>query len=156
MAAGTVIYGTSGEAVCEIVNTHGDSTPLPAAGAVIYGIFRDAAPEIGNTHGDSAPRAAKRLTLSRNCSLVRRICRVLSVRWGSRSSGSRAARGFGPAGPQKRGTFETQVARFACGTPILPHWTVKARHNGGPEAPGGAAANPSEQESQKKTSEMYT
>ena len=104
---------------------------------MIYGIFGDAAPEIGNTHWDSTPRAAKRLTLSRNCSLVRRICRVLSVRWGSRPSGSRAARGFGPARPQKRSTFETQVAQFARGTPILSHWTVKTRHNGGPEAPGG-------------------
>ena len=62
---------------------------------------------------------------------------VLSVRCGSRSPGLRAAPGFGPAGPQKRGTFETQVARFACGTPFLAPRTVKTRHNGGPEAPAG-------------------
>ena len=156
MAAGAVIYGISGDAVFKIDNTHGDSTPLPAAGAVIYGIFGDVAFEVGNTHEDSTPRTAKRQTLSRNRCLVRRFCRVLSVRWGSRSSVSRAARGFGPAGPQKRGTFESPVAQFACGTPILPGWTVKTRHNGGPEAPGGAAGKPPEQESQKSTSEMYT
>ena len=125
MAAGTVICGISVDAVFRIRNTHGGPTPRPAAEAVIYGIFGDAAFEVGNTHEDSTPRAAKRPTLSRNRSLVRRFCRVLSVRWGSRSPGLRAARGFGPAGPQNRGTFETQVARFARGTPILPHWTVK-------------------------------
>ena len=156
MAPGAVIYGISGDAVFKIDNTHGGSTPLTAAGAVIYGIFGDAAPEIGNTHRDSTPRAAKRLTLSRNCSLVRRICRVLSVRWGSRSSVSRAACGFGPAGQQTRGTFEAQVARFACGTPILPHWTVKNRHHGGPEAPGGPPASHGSKNQEKSTSEMYT
>ena len=66
MAAGTVIYGISGDAVFRIRNTHGDSTPRPAAEAVIYGIFGDVAFEIGNTHEDSTSRAAKRLTLSRN------------------------------------------------------------------------------------------
>ena len=60
MAAGTVIYGISGDAVFRIRNTHGDSTPRPAAGAVIYGIFGDVATEIGNTREDSTPRAAKR------------------------------------------------------------------------------------------------
>ena len=86
-------------------------------------------------------KSSFRATVSGNCSLVRRICRVLSVRWGSRSSASQAARGFGPAGPQKRGTFETQVARFACGTPILELRTVKTRHNGGPQAPAGPPAS---------------
>ncbi len=93
--------------------------------------------EIGNTHGDSTSRAAKRLTLSRNRSRACRFCRVLSVRWGARLSVPRAARCFCAAGPQNRRTFESQVARFACGTPILPHWTAKTRHHGGPEAPGG-------------------
>ena len=65
-------------------------------------------------------------------------------------------RRFVAAGPQKRVTFETQVARFACGTRILSHWTVKTRHNGGPEAPGGAAGKPREHESGKNTSERHT
>ena len=43
MAAGTVIYGRSGDAVLRIRNTHGDSTSRPVAGPVIYGIFGDAA-----------------------------------------------------------------------------------------------------------------
>ena len=110
MAAGTVIYGISGDAVFKIDNTHGDSTPLPAAGAVIYGIFGDAAPEIGNTRGDSTPRAAKRLTLSRNCCLVHRICRVFTVQWGrigvphaNRATWvSNVPRSCGPAGPKPR------------------------------------------------------
>ena len=141
MAAGTVICCISGDAAFRIRNAHGDSTPRPAAEAAIYGIFRDAVFEIGNTHEDSTSRAAKRLTLSRNRSLVRRFCRVLSVRWGTRSSVSRAARRFCPAGPQNHGTFESQVAQFACGTPILPHGTVKTRRNGSPEAPGGPPAS---------------
>ena len=113
MAFGTVIYGRSGDAVLRIRNTHGDSTSRPVAGPVIYGIFGDAACGIGDTHEDSTPRAPKRLTLSRNRSLVRRFCRVFSVRWGGRSSVSRAARGFCPAGPQNHGTSESQVAEFA-------------------------------------------
>ena len=121
----------------EIATLNGDSTPRSAAGAVIYGVFRDVAFEIGDTHEDSTPRAAKRPTLSRNRSLVRRFCRVLSVRWGGRSSVSRAARGFCPAGPQNHGTSESQVTQFACGTPVLAPRSVKTRHNGGPEAPGG-------------------
>ena len=137
MAVETVIYGISGDAVSRIRNTHGDSTSRPVAGPVIYGIFGDAAFRVGDTHEDSTPRAAKRLTLSRNRSLVRRFCRVLSVRWGSGSSGSRAARRFGPAGLAMRGTFEARVAQFACGTPILPHWDVETWHRGCPEAPGG-------------------
>ena len=104
---------------------------------MIYGIFGDVAFEVGNTHEDSTPRAAKRQTLSRNRSLARRFCRVLSVRWGTRSSGSRAARRFCPAGPQNHGIFESQVAWFACGTPVLAPRSVKTRDNGGPEAPGG-------------------
>ena len=139
MAAGTVIYGISGDAVSRIRNTHGDSTPRPAAEAVIYGTFGDVACEIGNAHEDSTPRTAKRRTLSRNRSLARRFCRVLSVRRGARSSVSRAARRFCPAGPQNRGTSESRVAQFACGTPVLAPRTVKTRHNGGPEAPGGGA-----------------
>ena len=141
MAAGTVIYVRSGDAVFRIRNTHGDSTPRPAAEAVICGIFGDVAFEIGNPREDSTPRTAKRQTLSRNRSLARRFCRVLSVRWGARSSGSRAARRFCPARPQKRSIFEAQVAQFACGTPILPHWDVETWHLGGPEAPGGPPAS---------------
>ena len=157
MAAAPVIYGISGDAVFRIRNTHGDSTPRPAAGAVIYGIFGDVAFEIGNTHEDSTPRTAKRVTLSRNRSLARRFCRVLSVRWGTRSFGSRAARRFSPAGPQNHGIFESQVAQFACGTPVLAPRSVKTRHNGGPEAPGGAGAGkPREHESGKSTSEIDT
>ena len=156
MAAGRVIYGISGDAVFRMRNTPGDSTPRPAAGAVIYGIFGDAVPEIVNTHGDSTPRAAKRQTLSRNCSLARQICRVLSVRWGARSSVSRGARRFCPAGPQNHGTSESLVTQFACGTPVLAPRTVKIKHNGGPEAPGGAAGKPREHESGKSTSEVYT
>ena len=38
-------------------------------------------------------------------------------------------------------TSETQVAQFACGTPILRHWTVKTQHNDGPEAPAGPPAS---------------
>merc|ERR1711960_62647 len=119
MAAGAVIYGRSGDAVFRLPNTHGDSTPRPAAEAVISGIFGDVAPEIGNTCEDSTSRTAKRLALSRNRSLARRFCSVLSVRWGTRSSVSRAARRFCPAGPQNRCIFESQVAQFACGTPVL-------------------------------------
>ena len=59
MAAGTVIYGISGDAVFRIRNTHGDSTSRPAAEAVIYGIFGDAAFEIGNTHEEVMSRIAK-------------------------------------------------------------------------------------------------
>ena len=136
MAVGTVIYGISGDAVSRIRNTHGDSTSRPVAGPVIYSIFGDVAFEVGNTHEDSTPRTAKRQTLSRNRNLARRHCRVLSVRWGTRSSGSRAARRFRPAGPQNHGIFESQVAQFACGTPVLAPRSVKNRHNGGPEAPG--------------------
>ena len=140
MAAGTVIYGISGDAVLRIRNTHGDSTSRPVAGPVIYGIFGDAVFEIGDAHEDSTPRTAKRQTLSRNRSLARRFCRVLSVRRGARSSVSRAARRFCPAGPQNRGTSESRVAQFACGTPVLAPRSVKTRHNGGPEAPGGPPA----------------
>ena len=155
MAAGTVIYGESGEAVSRIRNTHGDSTPRPAAEAVIYGIFGDVALEIGNTHEDSAPRTAKRQTLSRNRNLARRFCRVLSVRRGATSSVSRAARRFCPAVPQNHGTFESRVAQFACGTPVLAPRSVKNRHNGGPEAPGGGGAGkPREHESGKSISEI--
>ena len=106
MAARAVIYGLSGDAVCKIDNTHRGSTPLPAAGAVIYGIFGDVAPEIGNTHGDSAPRAAKRLTLSRNCSLVRRISRFLSVRLGTQVARL-------PYGTPKYGAFGPKAAPFS-------------------------------------------
>ena len=137
MAVGTVIYGISGDAVSRIRNTHGDSTSRPVAGPVIYVIFGDGAFGIGAIHGDSTSRAAKRSTLSRNRSLVLRFCRVLSVRWGTRSSVSRAARRFCPAGPQNPGTSESQVAQFACGTPVLAPRSVKTRDNGGPEAPGG-------------------
>ena len=136
MAVGTVIYGISGDAVFRIRNTHGDSTSRPAAGPVIYGIFGDAACGIGDTHEDSTPRAAKRPTLSRNRSLVRRFCRVFSVRWGGRSAGARAARGFCPAGLQNRSTSASQVVQFACGTPVLAPRSVKTQDNGGPEAPG--------------------
>ena len=59
MAAGTVIYGRSGDAVSRIRNTYEDSTSRPAAGAVIYGIFGDAAFEIGNTHEKVTSRIAK-------------------------------------------------------------------------------------------------
>ena len=156
MAAGTVICGISGDAVFKIDNTRGDPTPRPAAAAVIYGTFGDVACEIGNTHEDSTPRAAKRQTLSRNRSLARRFCSVLSVRWGARSSGSRAARRFCPAGPQNHGIFESQVAQFAGGTPVLAPRSVKTRHNGGPEAPGGGAGKPREHESGKSTSEIGT
>ena len=135
MAVGTVIYGIFGDAVLRIRNTHGDSTSRPVAGPVIYGIFGDAAFGIGDTHGDSTPRAAKRPTLSRNRSLARRFCRVLSVRWEARSSVSRAARRFCPPGPQNHGPSERQVAQFACGTPVLAPRSVKTWHNGGPEAP---------------------
>ena len=141
MAAGTVIYGISGDAVFRIRNTHGDSTPRPAAGAVIYGIFGDVASEVGNTREGSAPRTAKRQTLSRNRNLARRFCRVLSVRWGAGSSGSRAARRFCLAGLRNHGVFESQVAQFACGTPVLAPRSVKTRHNGGPEASGGGASH---------------
>ena len=137
MVVGTVIYGISGDAVLRLRNTHGDSTSRPAAGPVIYGIFGDAAFGIGDTHEDSTPRAAKRPTLSRNRSLVRRFCRVFSVRWGARSSVSRAARRFCPAGPQNHGTSESQVTQFACGAPVLAPRSVKPQDNGGPEAPGG-------------------
>ena len=156
MAAGTVVYGISGDAVSRIRNTHADSTPRPAAEAVIYGTFGDVAFEIGNTHEDSTPRAAKRQTLSRNRSLARRFCRVLSVRRGARSSVSRAARRFCPAGPQNRSIFESQVAQFACGTPVLAPRSVKTRHNGGPEAPGGVGGKPREHEPGKSTSEIDT
>ena len=132
MAFGTVIYGISGDAVLRIRNTHGDSTSRPAARPVIYGIFGDAAFGIGDTHNDSTSRAPKRLTLSRNRSLVRRFCRVLSVRWGARSSVSWAARRFCPAGPQNHGTSASQVALFACGTPVLGPRSVKTQDNGGP------------------------
>ena len=59
MAAGTVIYGRSGDAVSRIRNTHWDSTPRPAAEPVIYCIFGDATFEIGNTHEKVTPRIAK-------------------------------------------------------------------------------------------------
>ena len=137
-------------------NTHGDLASRPAAGPVIYGIFGDAVFEIGDTHGDSTSWPAKTLIVSRNRSLVSRFWRDLSVRWGSRSSVSRAARRFCPAGPQNHGTSENQVAQFACGTPVLAPRSVKTRHNGGPEAPGGGAGKPREHESGKSTSEMYT
>ena len=153
MAVGAVIYGISGDAVSRIRNTHGDSTSRPVAGPVIYVIFGDGAFGIGDIHEDSTSRAAKRLTLSSNRSLARRFCRVLSVRWGARSSVSRAARRFCPAGPQNPGTSESQVAQFACGTPVLAPRSVKTRHNGGPEAPGGGAGKPREHESGKSTSE---
>ena len=156
MAAGTVIYGRSGDAVFRIRNARGDLALRPAAEAVIYGIFGDVAFEIGNTHEDSTPRTAKRQTLSRNRSLARRFCRVLSVRWGARSSVSRAARRFRRAGPQNRGIFESQVAQFACGTPVLAPRSVKNRDTGGPEAPGGGAGKPREHESGKSTSEIDT
>ena len=141
MAPGAVIYGISGDAVLRIRNTHGDLASRPAAGPVIYGIFGDAAFDVGDTHGDSTSWPAKTLMVSRNRSRVCRFCRVLSVRWGSGSSGSRTARRFCPAGMQNHGTSESQVAQFAGGTPILPHWTVKPRHHGGPEAPGGPSAS---------------
>jgi len=156
MAFGTVIYGRSGDAVLRIRNTHGDSTSRPVAGPVIYGIFGDAACGIGDTHEDSTPRAAKRPTLSRNRSPVLRFCRVLSVRWGARSSVSRAARRFCPAGPQNHGTSASQVAQFACGTPVLAPRSVKTQDNGGPEAPGGGAGKPREHEPGKTTSEIDT
>ena len=161
MAFGTVIYGISGDAVLRIRNTHGDSTSRPVAGPVIYGIFGDAACGIGDTHEDSTPRAAKRPTLSRNRSLVRRFCRVFSVRWGARSSVSRAARGFCPAGPQNHGTSASQVAQFACGTPVLAPRSAKTQDNSGPEAPGGegaggCAGKPREHEPGKSTSEIDT
>ena len=156
MAAGAVIYGISGDAIWRIRNTHGDLASRPAAGPVIYGIFGDAAFDVGDTHGDSTSWPAKTLIISRNRTRVCRFCRVLSVRWGSGSSGSRAARSFCPARLQKRSIFEAQVAQFACGTPILPHWDVETWHRGGPEAPGGAARKPRDQESKKSTSEMYT
>ena len=150
MAVGTVIYGISRDAVSRTRNTHGDSTSRPVAGPVIYGIFGDAAFEIGDTHEDSTPRAGKRLTLCRNRSLARRFCRVLSVRWGARSSGSRAARRFCPAGPQNHGTSESQVAQFACGTPVLAPRSVKTQDNGGPEAPeGGVPASHGGENSEK-------
>ena len=141
MAPGAVIYGISGDAVLRIRNTHGDLASRPAAGPVISGIFGDAVFEIGDTHGDSTSRSAITLIVSRNRSRVCRFCRVLSVRWGSGSSGSRAARRFCPARPQKRSIFEAQVAQFARGTPILPHWDVETWHRGGPEAPGGPPAS---------------
>ena len=180
MAAGAVIYGISGDAVLRIRNTHEDLASRAAAGPVISGIFEDAVFEIGDTHGDSTSRSAKTLMVSGNRSRVCRFCRVLSVRWGSGSSGSRAARRFGTPGSQKRCTLEAQVARFACGTPILSHWTAKTRHIRDPGRPvcvrhaasvpldrkgaaqwwsggaGGAAGKPREQESEKNTSEMYT
>ena len=156
MAVGTVIYGISGYAVLRIRNTHGDSTSRPVAGPVIYGIFGDAAFGIGDTHGDSTPRAAKRQTLSRNRSLVRRFCRISSVRWGARSSVSRVACRFCPAGPQNHGTSESQVTQFACGTPVLAPRSVKTQDNGGPEAPGWAAGKPREHEPGKSTSEIDT
>ena len=156
MASGAVICGISGDVVWRIRNTHGDLASRPAAGPVISGIFGDGVFEICDTHRDSTSRSAKWLRVSGNRSRVCRFCRVLSVRWGSGSSGSRAARRFGPAGPQKRGTFETQVARFACGTPFLAPRTVKTLHNGGPEPSGGGAGKAGEQESGKSTSEMYT
>ena len=141
MASGAVIYGISGDATWRIRNTHGDLASRPAAGPVIYGIFGDAAFDVGDTHGDSTSWPAKTLIISRNRSRVCRFCRVLSVRWGSGSSCSRAARRSCPARPQKRSIFEAQVAQFACGTPILPHWDVETWHRGGPEAPGGPPAS---------------
>ena len=156
MAVGTVIYGISGDAASRIRNTHGGSTSRPVAGRVIYGIFGDAAFEIGDTHEDSPSRAAKRLTLSRNRSLVHRFCRVLSVRWGSGSSGSRAARRFGPAAPQKRRQIRDP------GRPVCVRHADSAplgRRNVAPWRPGGAggaAGKPRDQESKKSTSEMYT
>ena len=128
MAPGAVIYGISGDAVLRIRNTHGDLASRPADGPAISGIFGDAVFEIGDTHVDSTSRSAKTLIVSGNRSRVCRFCRVLSVRWGSGSSGSRAARRFCPARPQKRSIFEAQVAQFACGTPILPRRAVKALH----------------------------
>ena len=53
-------------------------------------------------------------------------------------------------------TSETQVAQFACGTPILRHWTVKTQHNDGPEAPAGPPASHGSKNPKKNTSEMYT
>ena len=156
MALGTVIYGISGDAVLRIRNTHGDSTPRPAAGAVIYGTFGDVAFEVGNTHEDSTPRPAKRQTLSRKRNLARRHCRVLSVRWGARSSVSRAARRFCPDGAQNHGTSARQVAQFACSTPVLAPRSAKTQDNGGPEAPGGGAGKPREHEPGKSTSEIDT
>jgi len=156
MAAGTVIYGISGDAVFRIRNTHGDSTPRPAAEAVICSIFGDVASEIGNAREASTSRTAKRLALSRNRSLARRFRRVLSVRRGARSSVSRAARRFRRAGPQNHCIFESQVAQFACGTPALALRSAKNKHNGGPEAPGGGAGKPREHESGKSTSEIDT
>merc|ERR1711960_29951 len=155
MAAGTVIYGRSGDAVFRIRNTHGDSTPRPAAEAVICSIFGEVASEIGNAREASTSRTAKRLALSRNRSLARRFRRVLSVRRGTRSSVSRAARRFHRAGPQNRGIFESQLPQFACGTPVLAPRSVKTRHNGGPEGPGGGgggSGKPREHDPGKSTS----
>ena len=45
------------------------------------------------------------------------------------SPGSRAARRFFGAGPQRRGRSETRIARIACGTPVLP-WDVGRRGAG--------------------------
>ena len=82
-------------------------------------------------------RVGAALFLGSGLRAVRRFCRVLSVRCGTRSSGSWAARRFYPAGPQNHGIFESQVAQFACGTPVLAPRSVKNRHSGGPAAPGG-------------------
>ena len=156
MAAGAVIYGISGDAVLRIRNTHEDLASRPAAGAVIYGIFGDAVFGIGDTHGDSTSRSAKTLIISRNRSRVCRFCRVLSVRWGSGSSCSRAARRFGPAGPQKRRQIRDPgrpvCVRHADSAP-LDRKNPAQWWSGGA---GGAAGKPREQESEKNTSEMYT
>ena len=104
MAAGTVIYGISGDAVSRIRNTHGDSTPRPVAGPVIYGIFGDAARGIGDTHEDSTSRAAKKADTIEE-------------------SQSRA-----PILPCFVGPLGVGVVRFAGGTPFLPRRTGKSRH----------------------------
>ena len=94
MAAGTVIYGISGDAVFRIRNTHGDSTPRPAAEAVICGRFGDVAPEIGNAREDSTSRIPKRLATIQE-------------------SQTRA-----PILPCFVGPLGDQVVRFAGGTPF--------------------------------------
>ena len=62
MAAGTVIYGISGDAVFRIRNTHGDLAPRPAAGPVLYGHSRAKSSFSAGTHNaidETTPYVAK-------------------------------------------------------------------------------------------------
>ena len=103
MAAGTVIYGISGDAVWRIRNTHEDLASRPAAGPEIYGIFGDAVFATGDTHGDSTSRAGE------NADKIEE----------SQSRVPIVSCFVGPLG--------VRVVRFAGGTPLRPRRTGNAR-----------------------------